>query len=392
MNVKTVRNTAKTLAWAAILATCSGFLVATDKVLNIGFLSEQTGGASYVGQSTQPAFDDYIAKVNKSGGVNGYKLKIIAYDTRNETPDCLADAKRMADQDNCIAIIGPTFSGCGIPLARIADGSKVPIVSNTSTNYNVTITEDGHLHPYMFRICFIDRYQAFVLADFAYHKLGARKVAFLTAVSSPYPVGTHKYFKKHFEELGGKIVDDEGYNENDTEFRAQLSAIMDHNPDLIMAAGTSYRDAGLYALQARDLGIKIPILGANAWFADELLTLAGPALEGCYLSTMASTDEPQFAKFNAEFFKAHGVRATIYTYTGLDALMAIEYAIRQASAKGAVPTRLAVRDALENMKDVQLFTSKVTMEPDTHNPHNKPVIMVKIHDSKWVLSESYTPK
>ena len=44
------------------------------------------------------------------------------------------------------------------------------------------------------------------------------------------------------------------------------------------------------------------------------------------------------------------------------------------------------------MKDAQLFTSKLTMEKDTHNPHNKPLLIVKVHNSKWQLVETFQPK
>jgi branched-chain amino acid transport system substrate-binding protein len=44
------------------------------------------------------------------------------------------------------------------------------------------------------------------------------------------------------------------------------------------------------------------------------------------------------------------------------------------------------------MKDVQLFTSKVTMEPDTHNPKNKPLMIMTIKNSAWELVETFTPK
>jgi len=71
--------------------------------------------------------------------------------------------------------------------------------------------------------------------------------------------------------------------------------------------------------------------------------------------------------------------------------MAIEYAIGEAAKKGDV-TPTAVRDALETMTDVQLFTSKVTMEPETHNPYKKPLLIMTIKDSQWVLTETFQPK
>jgi branched-chain amino acid transport system substrate-binding protein len=56
------------------------------------------------------------------------------------------------------------------------------------------------------------------------------------------------------------------------------------------------------------------------------------------------------------------------------------------------PTPQAVRDALENMRDVQLFTSVVSMEPDTHNPHNKPLLIMTIQNGNWELLETFQPE
>jgi branched-chain amino acid transport system substrate-binding protein len=205
-------------------------------------------------------------------------------------------------------------------------------------------------------------------------------------------VGLHQFFEKHFVELGGQIVDKEGYNQGDTEFRAQLAKIKDAAPDLVVMDAYTFKDLGLASQQAEALGLKATFMGGDGVFVPELLSMAGPQLEGAYVTTGVSETAPEFAPFNAEYEKKHpGIKANVYTYYGLDALMMIEYGIREALKKGD-PTPTAIRDAIENMKDVQLFTSKVTMEPDTHNPHNKPLLIMSIVDSNWSLVETFTPK
>lgn len=363
-----------------------------EKVLKIGYLAEQTGVEAYIGQATIPALEDRIAEVNSKGGIGGYQLKLIVYDTRSEVTDAVTVTKRMMEQDKVVAVIGPSWSAAGIPIAEIANTNKIPVVATTASNVNVTVNEAGQLNPYMFRVCFIDPYQGYALADFAYNKLGKRKVAFLTDIASPYTVGVHKFFKDHFVELGGEVVAEEGYQTGDTEFRAQLAKIKDSGADLLVAAAYTYKDAGLIGQQMEALGLKITVMGADGWFVDDLLAMAGPQLEGAYLTTGVSTESPEFADFNAAFEKKHGVKANIYTYYGLDALYAIEYAIDKAIKDTGSPDPTAVKNALENMKDVQLFTSKVTMEPDTHNPHNKPLLIVKITNSKWEIQETFQPQ
>lgn len=362
-----------------------------EKVLKIGYITEQTGVDAYIGPASVPALKDHVDKINAEGGIGGYKLELIVYDTRSEVTDAVAVTKRLFDQDKVVAVIGPSWSAAGIPIADLADAAKVPVVATTASNVNVTVSETGQLHPYMFRVCFIDPYQGYAQADFAYNKLGLRKAALLTDIASPYTVGLHQFFENHFVALGGQIVAKEGYTGGDAEFRAQLAKIKDSGADVLVMDAYTYKDVGLAAQQAEALGLKIQIISGDGVFVPELLEMAGPQLEGAIVTTGVSEDAPEFAAFNAAFEAKHGVKANIYTYYGLDALMAIEYAIREAIKKGE-PTPTAIRDALETMKDVQLFTSKVTMDPATHNPLNKPLLINTIQNSQWVLLETFQPK
>jgi branched-chain amino acid transport system substrate-binding protein len=364
---------------------------ASEKELKIGFITEQTGVDAYVGPASVPALEDKIAEINNAGGIGGYKLKLIVYDTRSEVTDAVTVVKRLIDQDKVVAIIGPSWSAAGIPIADIVDASKVPAIATTASNINVTVSESGQLHPYMFRVCFIDPYQGYAQADFAYNKLGLRKAALLTDIASPYTVGLHQFFENQFVKLGGEIVAKEGYTGGDAEFRAQLAKIKDSGADLLVADAYTFKDVGLIAQQSEALGMKIQIMAGDGVFVPDLLDMAGPQLEGAIVTTGVSESSPQYAQFNADFEKKHGVKANIYTYYGLDALMAIEYAIREAVKKGD-PTPTAIRDALETMTDVPLFTSNVTMEPDTHNPHNKPLLIMTIKNSQWELVETFVPK
>ncbi len=362
-----------------------------EKVIKIGFATEQTGVESYIGQAAVPALQDEIEKINNEGGIGGYKLQLIVYDTRSEVTDAVSVAKRLIEQDRVVAVIGPSWSAAAIPMAEIADAGKVPVIGTTASNINVTVDESGKLHPYMFRMCFIDPYQGFALAEFAYKELGKRNVAFLTDVASPYSVGIQKFFEEQFVSLGGKVVAQEGYQTGDTEFRAQLAKIKDSGADLLMMPAYTYRDPGLAAQQGKALGLQMTFMGADGWFVDDLLPMAGKELEGAYLTTGVSTDSPDFVEYNKAFEAKHNVKPNIYHYYSLDALRAIEWALRQLVADGKEPTATGVRDKLETMTDVQLFTSKVTMEPDTHNPHNKPILIMQIRDSKWNIIKTFTP-
>jgi branched-chain amino acid transport system substrate-binding protein len=350
-----------------------------------------TGPDSYIGQAAKPALEDRIAEINAAGGIQGYKLELISYDSRGDVPEAITAAKRLMEQDKVVGIIGPEWSGASIPLAPIAEAAKVPVFTTTASNTLVTINEQGQLNKYMFRACFIDPYQGYALADYAYTELGKRKVAFITDVTAAYSIGIQKYFEQHFVELGGQVVGSEGYQANDTEFRAQISKVAEAKPDLIVVPTATYRDIALIAKQATALGLKFQFMGGDGWVANELLSMAGTELEGAIVSSGISETQPQFEKFNTDFEAKHKIKANVYAYYALDALYAYEYAIGVAIKAKGTPDTVAIRDALEAMKDVPVFTSKLSMEADTHNPHNKPVVLMSIINSKWEVVKIYEP-
>ena len=78
---------------------------------------------------------------------------------------------------------------------------------------------------------------------------------------------------------GGKIVAEENYSSGDKDFNAQLTAIKAANPDGIFVPGY-YTEVGLIALQARQLGITVPLFGGDGWESSSLVPIGGKALEG----------------------------------------------------------------------------------------------------------------
>lgn len=383
---------------AVVLTTVSAVICSMivgcgdSKVVKLGFVAQLTGPDSYVGQAAKLALEDRVKEVNDKGGINGKKIELITYDSRCEPPEAVAAAKRLIEQDKVVGVIGPEWTAASIPLAPIAEAAKVPVITTTASNVKVTINEDGSVKPFIFRTCFIDPYQGYALADFAYKDLGKRKAAFIYDVGNAYSAGILQFFEAQFTKLGGQVIAKEGYQSNDTEFRAQISKVAKANPDIMVLPSSTYRDVALIAKQTQALGLKTQFLGVDGWVADELLSMAGKELEGAFLTSGLSTEAPEFKDYNEKFQKAHNMKANIYAYYALDALYAFEYAIKTSLDKTKKVDTMAIKEALENMKDVPVFTSPLTYEPATHNPHNKPVIIMSIKDSKWQIVKTYAPQ
>ncbi|NLV75287.1 MAG: ABC transporter substrate-binding protein [Chloroflexi bacterium] len=375
----------------AVLVLMAGLLSGCSRSDNIriGVLSISSGPDAYVGQASDLALRDRVDELNAAGGIAGRKVELVIYDTRGEITEAVAAAHRLIDQDRVDVIIGPSWSGAAIPIAAIADEAQVPVIATTASNPLVTVDEAGAVHPFMFRVCFIDPYQGSALADFAYHELGLRRAGFITDITSPYSVGIQQFFSERFRALGGEVVAEEAYQANETEFRPMLTKVAAAGADVLMVPSATYRDIALAARQAAGLGINIQYLGVDGWMADDLLAMSGAELEGAYLASGVSTEAPRFAEFNAAFSAKHGIQPSIYAYYALDALAAIESAYYAAGSYADGP---ALAEVLANLKDTELFTSMVTVDPATHNPLNKPVEILQVRQGAWVLVKTYTPR
>ena len=136
----------------------------------------------------------------------------------------------------------------------------------------------------------------------------AAKAAILFDQTQAYAVGLQDEFAKAFVQQGGEIVSSQTYQKGDPDFSAQLTAIRASNPDVIFIPGY-YTDVGNIAIQARKLGIKVPLLGGDGWDSEKLGQIAGDALNGCFYSNHYSHQDPdprvqEFIKKYKERFKS----------------------------------------------------------------------------------------
>src|SRR5438132_130868 len=151
-------------------------------------------------------------------------------------------------------VIRENSSNQSLAAAPICQAAKVPMISPSSTNPNVTKKGD-----FIFRVCFTDPYQGKALAIFVRNNLGVANVGILKDNKNDYSVGLAEFFSSAFTQLGGKIVAEQSYSGGDTEFRPQLTAIKSAKPQVLFIPGF-YTDVGQIAIQARDLGISIPMV------------------------------------------------------------------------------------------------------------------------------------
>jgi branched-chain amino acid transport system substrate-binding protein len=93
-----------------------------------------------------------------------------------------------------VAVLGEVASSNSMAAGPVAQQYMKPMISPSSTNPDVTRAGD-----YVFRVCFIDPFQGYVMAKFASSTLKLTKVAVLRDIKSDYSVGLANVFVENFK-------------------------------------------------------------------------------------------------------------------------------------------------------------------------------------------------
>ena len=345
--------------------------------IKVGEFASLTGKEASFGQMSHHGTELAIDELNSTGGALGKKLQLLTEDNQSKQGESKTIARKLISRDGIVALLGEVASGRSLEAAPVCQESKIPQISPSSTNPKVTEIGD-----YIFRICFTDPLQGKVLARFAQKSLKITKAAVLTDAASTYSVGLATYFKEAFIAAGGAIVDEQKYSGGDKDFKAQLTTIKAAAPEAIFIPGY-YQDVGLIALQARELGVTVPLFGGDGWESQELVSIGGQAVEGTYFSTHFSPEEsgPVVLDFVKKFQAKYGVMPDAMAALGYDSAMLLADAFKRAGTTDGPK----VRDALAATKDFPGITGQITI--DEHRDAKKPLVILQVSAGKFKLIE-----
>lgn len=366
----------------AIVAATFAFSGCTKKTetasneIVIGSYSSNTGATATFGQFQLRGIEMAIEEINAAGGINGKKIKHINYDNKSDNDETLAVVNRLISQDKVVAILGEATSGRSKIGAQVAQQNKIPMLSSSATNPDVTKVGN-----YIFRACFIDPFQGQVMAKFMIENLKLKKAAVLRDVKSDYSVGLSDIFKDEVKKMGGEIVDDVSYQEGDIDFKSQLTALKAKNPEVIFIPGY-YNEVALIAKQAKELGMKQPLLGGDGWSSPKLFELAKEAINGNYFSNHYTTEstDPKTMDFVKKFKAKFNEDADVMAALSYDATYMMAEAIK--TAKAVTPE--AIRDSLAAIKDFKGATGTITMDENRNAKKSAYVVQVEGTNYKFV--------
>ena len=313
-------------------------------------------------------------------------VELVVVDNKSDKVEAANAVKRLAERDNVTAIIGTYASSLSLAGGEVAERAKVPVLATSSTNPLVTQGKK-----YYFRACFIDPYQGAAAATYARENLGFKKAAVLMDMTNDYAVGLASFFSRSFKKQGGEVVGTLKYSSGDQDFTAQLTELISKQPDIVFMPAY-FAEGAIIMKQARELGAKFRLMGADAMDNPDTLKLGGKAAEGFLHTTFpydpAMTNMSEAAQRFTDAWKATypDKETNVNGALGYNTYFLILDAIKRANSSDPK----AIAKALGETKD--LSTALGVLSINESHDAEMPVGIIEYKDGKRVYVGEVTPK
>jgi len=367
-------------AWALLAGGC-GEAADDPEELRIGVLVET---AHLEGEPALKAARLAVERFEEQGGllVDGrrHPVRLIERSDHRTPDEAVAAARELIYQEEVSVLVAGYLSRDAIPVAAVAESAGIPMVTPGSTMSETTAGKR-----YVFRVVYVDTFQAQVLARFVVLDLGLGTVAVLYNVADVYSRDITHAFCDEAEKLGGRCVAAETYTPGETDFQAQLERIGGQRPQVLFLP--SFTDVvAIQARQARELGLQAVFIGADSWTAERLVGVT--ELEGAYVvhhwhPDLAATI-PEAREFQDAYRGRYGEDPFAMTSVMWDALGLIF----QAAAHGTDPE--TIRDALAATAGYRGATGSITFA-GRHGDALRSAMILKIEDGRLKLERLVEP-
>ncbi len=375
------------IAGLLLVACGGGATTAPAGPIKIGGGFALTGAESSLDLPAANGAQLAAKEINAAGGVLGRQIDFIVHDTKYDMTVTAQVAKQFVEQDKVVAVVGFTDSDSVLASGPTIQAAGLPFIIAGATSPKLP----AQIGDMLFFACFGDNVQAAVGAEYGFKNYG-KNAYLLWDKGVEYTTLLGGYFKARFTELGGTLVLEDTYEDNATDFSAQIAKVkaLPQQPDFYFVSAMPY-NVGPVVKQFRDAGLTGPIIGGDGYDTPDILSVAGPAAENVFFTTHALIDATGgtegIKKFIAAYNKEYGHDPeNAFAALGYDAVYLLVDAIKRAGSTDAQ----AVKKALESTSNFPGITGAITLSADAHIPR-KGVTMIAIKDGKFTLGAELVP-
>ena len=336
--------------------------------VTVGVIFDLSGGAAVYGEVQQQAAQLAVEEINASGYLGGSRLVAIFEDGGSAGETSINAMTKLVEQDNVVAVMGPTLSSEAFSADPIAQEAGVPVlgVSNTA----IGITDMGE---FVFRDSLPESSVIPGTIAVAKEALGLERVGVLYGNDDDFTYSGYEVFIDALAENDIEVTAEETFARGDVDFNAQLTNIIATDPDAIVVSAL-VQEAVPLVVQARQLGFEGPIIGGNGLNSPALAAQAGEAANGVIVGAAwnIANQNPYSVAFTAAYEAAYEEAApdqfAAQAYTGMWLLAT---AIRRADSADPAD----IRDALAGIEDFESPLGTFSFDED-RNPVHEPVTQI----------------
>ncbi|WP_342720918.1 ABC transporter substrate-binding protein [Acidovorax sp. FHTAMBA] len=370
------------IAAAAALA-CSAALAD----INVGVTVSATGPAASLGIPEK----NTIALMPRT--IAGEKVNYIVLDDASDTTTAVNNTRKLISESKVDIILGSSTTPNSLAMIDVAAEAQTPMISMAASARIVEPMDAKK--KWVFKTPQNDIMMSTAIVDHMAAS-GVKTVAFI-GFSDAYGEGWHQEFSKAAAAKNLQIVANERYARTDTSVTGQVLKMISAKADAVLIAGSG-TPAALPQKTLKERGYTGKIYQTHGVANADFLRVGGKDVEGTLLpsgpvlvaaqlpdshpvkkSAMAYVEayEAAHGKGSVSTFGAHGWDA------GALMTAAVPAALKKAKP-GTPEFRAALRDALEQIKEVPGAHGIFTMSPDDHlGLDNRARVMVKIENGTW---------
>ena len=373
------------LAVASLLALGAG---AAQAQIKVGVVSSSTGPIALVGipqKNTVPLLPTQVA---------GQTVQYIALDDASDPTASVAAIKKLISEEKVDAIIGPSGSPNAMGVIPLVAEAGVPMFAPVGTAAVVLPMDDKK--KWVFKTTQNDDLIARALVQ---HMVGAKvKTVGFIGTADPYGDNWLKVFTGLAEKAGLKVAAAERFQRQDTSLTAQGLKMLAAAPDavLIAAPGSS---SVLPQTTLFDQGYKGRVYQTHGAALPDFLKLGGRKVEGTVLAASAMLVLDQVpdshptkkiaSQYAAAYEKLHGSKPATFGANVYDAGLMLQAAIPAALKAGKPGTpafRSALRDAVEQIKELPATQGVYTLSPADHSGFDdRGRELITVRNGQWAL-------
>ncbi len=378
-----IEKTLLAVAGAALMAV--GGAARAD--INVGVTVSATGPAASLGIPEKNTF----ALMPKT--IAGQKVNYIILDDASDTTTAVANTRKLITEHKVDVVVGSTVTPNSLAMIDAVSEAQVPMISMAASARIVEPMDAKK--KWVFKTPQNDIMMALAIASHMQAQ-GVKTVAYI-GFADAYGEGWYGEFNKVAASKGLSIVANERYNRTDTSVTGQVLKIMAARPDAVLVGGSG-TPAALPQKTLKERGYAGKYYQTHGVANNDFLRVGGKDVEGTFLPSgpvlvvdqlPAEHPAKKSAKaYVTEYEKAYG-KGSVSTFGGhaWDAGLLLQAAIPNAIKKGQPGTpqfRAALRDALENVKELPAAHGVFTMSPNDHlGLDQRARVMVKIENGTW---------